>query len=100
MFGKKIIFEPSAPYFQKDNRIAEQKDRRLMECMRCTIIGGRITDELWPEILLAITHISNLMPISSLYGVSPFEALAQSLSNLQHLCILGSIVYVFINKEE
>ena len=68
--------------------------------MRRTIIGKGIPDELWPEILLAITYISNLLPTSSLHGVSTFEASAQSLPNLQHLRILGSTIYVFIYEEE
>lgn len=100
MLAKGINFEPSAPYSQEENGIAERKGRTLMERVRCTIIGGGIPDELWPEILLAITHISNLLPTSSLNGVSPFEASAQSLPNLQHLRILGSTVYVFIHEEE
>ncbi len=100
MLAKGITFKPSAPHSQEKNGIAEQKGRTLMERMRCTIIGGGILDELWPEILLAITHISNLLLTSSLHGLSPFEALAQSLPNLQHLRILGSTVYVFIHEEE
>ena len=100
MLGKGIMFELFAPYSQEENGIAEQKSRTLMEYVRGTIIRGGITDELWPEILLAITHTSNLLPTLSLYNVSLFETSAQSLPNLQHLRILGSKVYVFIHEEE
>ena len=100
MLAKSITFEPSAPYSQQENGIAERKGRTLMECVRCTIIGGGIPDKLWPKILLAITHISNLLLTSSLHGLSPFEALGQSVSNLQHLHILRSTIYVFIHEEE
>ena len=94
------MFKSSAPYSQEENGIAERKSRTLMERVRCTIIREEIPDELWPEILLAITHISNLLPTSSLHSISPFEASAQSLPNLQHLRILGLTVYIFIYEEE
>ena len=100
MLAKGIMFEPSAPYFQEENGIAERKGRTLMERVRCTIIGGGIPDNLWPEILLAITHVSNLLPTSSLKGQSPFKASFKRLPNLEHLRILGSTVYVFIHEEE
>ncbi len=94
------MFEPSTPYPQEENGIAERKGRTLMERVRCIIIGGGIPDNLWPEILLAITHVSNLLPTSSLKGQSPFEASFKRLPNLEHLHILGSTVYVFIHEEE
>lgn len=68
--------------------------------MSCVIIGGGIPDKLWPKFLLVMTHISNLLPTSSLNSFSLFKAFVQSLPNLQYLCILGSIVYVFIHEEE
>ncbi len=71
-----------------------------MERVRSTILGGAIPDNLWPKILLAITHISNLLPTSSLDGLSPYEASTGLLPQLNHLRVLGSTVYVFIRKEE
>lgn len=50
MLANGITFKPSAPYSQEENGIAERKGRTLMERVRCTIIGGGIPDELWPEI--------------------------------------------------
>ena len=94
------MFEPFAPYFEENNGIAEQKSQILVECVRCTIIKEEIPDNLWPEILLAITYVSNLIPTSFLKGQSLFETSFKRLSNLEHLRILGSIVYVFIYKEK
>lgn len=100
MLAKGILFEPSAPYSQEENGISEQKGRTLMERVQATIIAGGIPDELWPEVLLAITHVSNLLPTTALNGRSPFEASSHSLPNLDHLRVLGSTVYVFIHEEE
>ena len=71
-----------------------------MERVRSTIIAGGIPDELWPEVLLAMTHVSNLLPTTALDGRSPFEASTKSLSKLDHLRMLGSTVYVFIYEEK
>ena len=85
MMAKGIHFEPSAPYSQEENGISERKGRTLMERVRSTIIAGGIPDELWPEGLLAMTHVSNSLPTTALNGRSPFEVSTQSLPNLQHL---------------
>lgn len=74
MLTKEIIFEPSVSYYQEENGIAKQKGQTLMECIRCTIIRGRISDNLWPKIFLIITHISNLLSIFFFNYQSPFEA--------------------------
>ena len=71
-----------------------------MEQVRSTIIVEGIPNKLWPKVLLAITHISNLLLIIALDSRSFFEASTKFLSKLDHLHILGSTVYVFIHKEE
>lgn len=98
MLAKGILFEPSAPYSQEENGISERKGRTLMERVRSTIIAGGIPDELWPKVLLAMTHVSNLLPTSALNGCSPFEFSTLSLPNLQHLRVLGSTIYVFYSR--
>ena len=50
--------------------------------MRYIIIGGEISDNLRPEIFMAITHISNLLPTSSFKNQFPFEASFKHFSNL------------------
>ena len=100
MLEKGIEFEPSAPYSQEQNGISERKSRTLMERVRTTIIGGNIPDNLWPEVLLAITHISNLLLTSSLNDLSPYEESTRLSPELNHLRVLGSTVYVYVHEEE
>ncbi len=95
-----IEFEPSAPYSQKQNGLAERKGRTLMERVSSTILGRAIPDNLWPEILLAMTHVSNLLPTSLLDRLSPYEVSTGLLPQLNHLQVLGSTVYVFIHEEK
>lgn len=85
-----IILEPSAPYSPEENGVAERLGRTLMEMARATIIEGNIDDCFWSEVILAMTHIKNLQPTSSLKGLSPHEELLHDLPDLSHLRILGS----------
>lgn len=47
-----------------------------------------------------MTHVSNLLPTSSLDGLSPHEVSTGFFPQLDHLKVLGSTVYVFIHEEE
>lgn len=96
-----IVFEPSAPYSQEENGVSERTGRTIMDMVRATILEGGIDDNLWPEIVLAMTHVKNLRPTRALKdSMSPIEMQDQALPTLQHLRILGSNVYVFLHEEE
>ncbi len=56
-----------------------------MERVRSTILGRAIPDNFWSKILLAMTHVSNLLPTSLLDGLSPYEASTGLLPQLNHL---------------
>lgn len=99
MLARGILFEPSAPYSQGENGISEWKSRTLVERIRSTVIAGGIPDEIWPDVPLAMTHVSDLLPTTALNGRSPFESSTQSFPNLQQLRVLGSIVYFNSNEE-
>lgn len=99
--NQRITFEPSAPYSQEENGVSERTGRTIMEMVRATILEGGIDDTLWPEVVLAMTHVRNLRPTRALKdSMSPIKMQDQTLPNLQHLRILGSNVYVFLHEEE
>lgn len=54
-----IIFELSAPYSQEQNGVSERMGKTIMDMTRAIILEGNIDDELWPEIVLALTHVKN-----------------------------------------
>lgn len=95
-----IIFEPSAPYSQEQNGVSEQMGRTIMDMTRATILEGNIGNELWLELVLAMTHVKNCRPTRALQNLSPHEAHFQERPNLSHLRILGSTVYVLLHEEE
>ena len=96
-----ITFEPSAPYSQEQNGVSERMGRTIMDMTRATILEGNINDELWPELVLAMTYIKNNRPTRALANnISPHEAHFHEQPDLSHLRILGSTVYVLIHEEE
>lgn len=67
---------------------------------RATILESNIDDELWPELVFAMTYIKNSRPTRALQNLSPHEVHFHEQPNLTHLRILGSTVYVLLHKEE
>ena len=95
------MFELSVFYFQEKNDIVERKNRILIERMRYTIIGGKISNNLWPEILLAITHILNLLPTSSFKSQSSFKSSFNCFLYLKQLCILAQeLIFLYTKKNK
>ncbi len=70
-----IIFEPSAPYSQEQNGVSERIGKTIMDITRATIFEGNIDDDLWPELVLAMTYVKNSQPTKALQNLSPYEAL-------------------------
>ncbi len=71
---QEITFEPSVPYSQEESGVSERTGRTIIDMVRATILEGGIDNTLWPEIVLAMTHIKNLRPTRALEGfISPIE---------------------------
>ena len=101
MLKEGITFEPSCPHSQEQNGVSERMGRTIMDMVRSTIIGGSIPDDLWPEIVLAMVHVKNIRPTSSLTdGRTPHELMEKELPTIDHLRVLGSTVYVFIHEAD
>lgn len=63
---------------------------------RACILEGKIDDDLWPEVILAMTHVKNIRP----WWKASHESRFHKLSDVPHLRVLGSTVYMLIYKEE
>lgn len=71
-----------------------------MDITRSAILEGNIDNDLWPELVLAMTYVKNSRPTKALQNLSPYKALTRDHPNILHLRILCSTVYVFLRKEE
>lgn len=67
---------------------------------RATILEGNIDDELWPELVLAITHVKNCRLTKTLQNLSSYEVHFKEPPNLYHFQILSFTEYVLLHKEE
>lgn len=97
---KSFIFKSLTLYSQKYNSISEQTGRILKGMMRITILEKNINDNLWPEIIFTIIQVKNGRSTYVLKGINSLQALLSKPIDINHLCILGSTMYVFIYKEE
>lgn len=50
-----IIFKASTPYSLKQNDVSEQIKRTIIDITRATIFEKNINDDLWLELILAMT---------------------------------------------
>lgn len=71
-----------------------------MDMIRITILEENIDDNLWPEIIFAITQVKNVRPIYALEGSNSYQALSSKSLDVNYLQILGSNVYIFIYKKK
>lgn len=67
---------------------------------KATILKGNIEDDLWPELILAVTYIKNNWPTKALQNLSSYELYTHKLPDPSHLQVLGLTVYVFLHKKE
>ena len=71
-----------------------------MDMTRAIILEENTNNDLWLELLLAIMYMKNNWPIRVIQNLSPNKAYTHKLSNLSHLGVLGSTIYIFLYKEE
>lgn len=100
MYRKSITFEPSAPYSQEQNRVSKRTERMIIDITRAIILEDNINDDLWPEFVLVMTYIKNSRPTRALQVLSFYKLYSHKPSDLAHLQILGSTVYIFLHEEE
>ncbi len=91
---EEIVFEPLAPYSQEQNGVSDRVRRTILDMRRATILKGNIDNELWPEVVLAMTYIKNNRPTKALPSNStPHKVQSQeNTTGVSHLRVLGSTV--------
>lgn len=56
-----------------------------MDITRITTLEDNIDNDLWPELILAITYVINNRPIRVLYDLSSYKLYTYELLDLAHL---------------
>lgn len=102
-----MLLEESTPYTPEQDGRAERSIRTIMEKTRTTMIDQNIPDYMWPEILLAMVHIHNLVYTTTLEGKTPYEAFWDDIEprvshvpSVAHLRVIGCPCFILIQQEK
>lgn len=99
MAKKRIIFELSILYFQKQKRVSKKVGRTIINMICATILDRNIDGNSKSEKILAMTQMKNIRPIKALKGNSPYKLHFKKLPDINYLQVLRSTIYVFIYKK-
>jgi len=98
LLGEKgITFEPSPPYTQHKNGMAERMVRILNTKTRSMMWDANVPIKFWPEAIRTACYLHQGSPTSSLSGNrSPYKALYGTIPKIRHLRRFGCWVYKHI----
>ena len=84
----------------QQNGVAERANRTMGEDISAMLYEAQLPPSLWGEALNAQIHIWNLLPTSTLKGMTPHEAWFKRKPDVSHLRVWGCLAYVFIQKDK
>ncbi|KAK9733973.1 hypothetical protein RND81_04G104900 [Saponaria officinalis] len=88
-----IIHQKSIPGNPQQNGKVERKHRHLLEVARALRFHGHLPKRFWGEMVLAATHLINLMPTYVLKWKTPHEKLFQKQPDYSMLRVIGCLAY-------
>lgn len=91
--SKGIVHHISCPYIPQQNRVAERKNRHIIEIGFALLTTASLPLQFW---YYAVTHANfliNRMPSRTLHMQSPYSKLYGTLPNLLSLRIFGLAIY-------
>jgi hypothetical protein len=88
--------EFSCSYTPKQDGVAEQKNRSILEAARAMLEQKSMSKSYWAEAVRTTVYIQNRIGDE----VSPYEQYFGTKPNLRHLRVFSSIAYVHISKEK
>jgi len=92
-----ITYEPSPPYTQHKNGVAERMIRTLNTKARSMMQDADVPIRFWPEAVRTACYLHRRSPTSSLSGNrSPYEALFGTVPQIKHLRRFGCKVFKHI----
>jgi transposase InsO family protein len=85
-----IKHEFSAPYTTQQNRVAERKNRTLIDMARTMLNEYKTSDRFWVEAVNTICHASNRLYLHKLLKKTPYELLTGNKPNVSYFRVFGS----------
>lgn len=93
-----IQLEPSAPYTQHQNGVAEAKIRVIQHRTKSMLAHAQAPHVFWAEAATTAATSTNLSPTSSLANMTPFQAWTGRVPSVAHLRVWGCVAYSHMAK--
>jgi hypothetical protein len=94
-----IVQQFTVPHTPQQNRVAERKNRTLVECARSMMKGKNLSNAFWVEAINTALYLKNRSPTRCLDNVTPFEALYGSKPVVHNLKVFGCKDFSHIPKD-
>lgn len=91
---KRQITAPNSP---QQNGVAERYNRTVLTIARSIYYNTGLPEKLWPEVIATANYLRN-RNITSVTGLTPYEALYGRRPTLTHLRQFGCVVFTLIPK--
>ena len=84
----------------QQNGVAEHANRTMGDDLSAMLYEAQLPPSLWGEALATQIHVWNCLPMSSLKGMTPYEAWFKRKPDVSHLRVWECLAYVFIQKDK
>ena len=92
----KIYRQLTCPNTLQQNRVAERKNKHLVEICRSMLHAKNVPPRFWAECMKTAAHMINKLPQAPLGSISPFEKLKNIKPTVSHFRVFGCVCYVFV----
>nr|GFA65758.1 retrovirus-related Pol polyprotein from transposon TNT 1-94 [Tanacetum cinerariifolium] len=95
LYGKKgIKRDYSNPRTPQQNRVAERKNRTLIEAARSMLADSKLPTMFWTEAVSTACYVLNRVSITHPHNKTPYELLSGKVPNISHLKPFGCQVTI------
>ena len=95
-----ILSQMSCASTPQQNRVAERKNRHLLDVVHTLMLESCMPSRFWCEALSTVVHLINCLPSHVLNNDSPFLRLFGKPPNYSNLRTFGCICYVHLSQQE
>jgi hypothetical protein len=75
-------------------------NKMLMDKARSMLIGARLTQAFWVDVVDTASYLVNMSPSSALFNMTPHEVWLCKNPSVSHLKVFGCDAFVHVPKEK